>query len=70
MDFEQVLKVIEAVSKSELTRFKYEENGVKLQLSKEKEQVRILQGEPCVQPINIGERTVEAVPADVKKQEK
>ena len=70
MDFEQVLTVIEAVSNSELTRFKYEENGVKLQLSKEKEQVRILQGEPCVQPINNGERTVEAVTADVKKQEK
>ena len=39
MEFEQLVKLIQTVSESELTGLKYEENGVKLQLLKEKEQV-------------------------------
>lgn len=34
MDVEQLIKLIDKVSDSDLTGFKYEENGVKLQLSK------------------------------------
>lgn len=34
MDVEQLMKLIDKVSESDLTGFKYEENGVKLQLSK------------------------------------
>ena len=39
MDVEQLIKLIDKVSGSELTGFKYEENGVKLQLSKKENQV-------------------------------
>lgn len=39
MEFENLLKLIQAVSDSELTGLKYEEKGVKIQLSKEREQV-------------------------------
>lgn len=38
MEFEQLVKLIEAVSNSELTGFKYEENGIKLNIQKEKVQ--------------------------------
>lgn len=48
MEFEQIIKIIEAVSKSELTRFKYEEGGMKLQLSKEKEQAVMVSQEASV----------------------
>ena len=34
MKMEEILKLIEAVSASTLTEFKYEENGIKLQLNK------------------------------------
>ena len=36
MEFEHLVKLIEAVSNSELTGFKYEENGIKLNIQKEK----------------------------------
>ena len=36
MEFENLVKLIEAVSDSELTGFKYEENGIKLNIQKEK----------------------------------
>ena len=39
MEFENLLKLIQAVSDSELTGLKYEEKGVKLHLTKEKETV-------------------------------
>ena len=42
MEFENLLKLVRAVSDSELTGFKYEENGVKIKLSKEKEKVQII----------------------------
>ena len=39
MEFENLLKLIQAVSDSELTGLKYEEKGVKLHLTKEKETI-------------------------------
>lgn len=38
MEFEHLVKLIEVVSNSELTGFKYEENGIKLNIQKEKVQ--------------------------------
>ncbi len=38
MEFEHVLKIITAVSDSELTDFSYEEDGTVIQMKKEKEQ--------------------------------
>lgn len=40
MEVENLIKLIEAVSESDLTRFKYEDNGVKLHLTKKVEEVR------------------------------
>ena len=37
MDVEQLMKLIDKVSESDLTGFKYEENGIKLQLNKKEE---------------------------------
>lgn len=45
MEFENLLKLVRAVSDSELTGFKYEENGVKINLSKKKEKVKVIHGE-------------------------
>lgn len=42
MELENLVKIIEAVSASELTGLKYEEDGVKLHLSKKKDQVQIV----------------------------
>lgn len=36
MEFEQLVKLIHTVSESDLTGFKYEENGMKLSMQKEK----------------------------------
>ncbi|MCM1104283.1 MAG: acetyl-CoA carboxylase biotin carboxyl carrier protein [Clostridium sp.] len=41
MEWEQLLQLIEAVSESKLTDFRYEENGVKLCLKKEDAAVRV-----------------------------
>lgn len=41
MEIENLIKLIETVSASELTGLKYEENGVKLHLTKKKEQVQV-----------------------------
>ena len=43
MDVEQLMKLIDKVSESDLTGFKYEENGIKLQLNK-KENLVIVTG--------------------------
>jgi len=43
MKMEEILKLIEAVSASTLTEFKYEENGTKLNLKKEQQKVEIVQ---------------------------
>lgn len=42
MEFQNLLTLIKTMSESELTGLKYEENGVKIQLSKEKEQVQVI----------------------------
>ena len=42
MEFENLLTLIRTVSESELTGFKYEENGVKVQLSKQQDKVQIV----------------------------
>lgn len=42
MEIENLIKLIETVSASELTGLKYEENGVKLHLTKKKDQVQIV----------------------------
>ncbi|MGN1266765.1 MAG: acetyl-CoA carboxylase biotin carboxyl carrier protein [Dorea sp.] len=42
LEFENLITLIDAVSKSELTGFEYEADGVKLNLVKEKEQVQVV----------------------------
>lgn len=42
MEFENLLRLVEAVSRSELTGLKYEENGVKVQLTKKRESVQAI----------------------------
>lgn len=46
MELENLLKLIETVSASELTGFQYEENGVKIDMSKKKEKLQMVQSEP------------------------
>lgn len=41
MEFEQMLQLIQAVSDSSLTEFKYDEKGVKLSLKKEQKEVMV-----------------------------
>lgn len=48
MEFENLVKLIEAVSDSSLTGFKYEENGIKLNIQKEKEKVQVVTGGAAV----------------------
>lgn len=42
MEFENLIQLIQTVSDSQLTKLSYEENGVRLELKKEKEQVQAL----------------------------
>ena len=42
MEIENLIKLIETVSASELTGMKYEENGMKLHLTKKKEQIHVV----------------------------
>ena len=51
MELENLVKLIQTVSDSDLTGFQYEENGVKLKIQKEKEQTVVTTG------------TVQAMPA-------
>ena len=44
MELENLVKLIQTVSDSDLTGFQYEENGVKLKIQKEKEQMVITAG--------------------------
>lgn len=46
MEFENLLKLIDSVSESNLTGFHYEENGVKIKLSKNGGKVTVVEGEP------------------------
>ena len=45
MEFENLLSLIEAVSESELTGLKYEENGVRLHLTKKQDKVQVVTAE-------------------------
>ena len=47
MEFENLLKLVNAVSESELTGFSYEENGVKIKLKKEQEKVQVVSAGTC-----------------------
>lgn len=47
MEFENLLSLIEAVSESELTGLKYEENGVRLHLTKKQDKVQVVTSEPA-----------------------
>ena len=42
MEFENLIKLINAVSDSSLTGLKYEENGVKIQLTKKEGKVKVV----------------------------
>lgn len=42
MEFENLIKLIESVSASDLTGFKYEEDGVKIQLTKKEGKVQVV----------------------------
>ena len=42
MEFENLIKLIQTVSASELTGFKYEEKGLKLQMSKKEDEVKVM----------------------------
>ncbi|MDD2981465.1 MAG: acetyl-CoA carboxylase biotin carboxyl carrier protein [Hespellia sp.] len=53
MKFEQMERLIEAVSSSTLTEFKYEEDGVKLSLKKEEKKV-IVNTQPAVETVASG----------------
>ena len=46
MELENLVKLIQTVSDSDLTGFQYEENGVKLKIQKEKEQMVVSTGAP------------------------
>lgn len=61
MEIENLLKLIDTVSRSELTGFRYEENGVKLNLSKKKEKIQTVQS--VFEPI-MAEEKVPASEAD------
>ena len=61
MEIENLLKLIDTVSRSELTGFRYEENGVKLNLSKKKEKIQTVQS--VFEPI-MAEKKVAASEAD------
>ncbi|EEG74275.1 acetyl-CoA carboxylase biotin carboxyl carrier protein [[Clostridium] hylemonae] len=47
MEFENLLSLIEAVSESELTGLKYEENGVRLHLTKKQDKIQVVTAEPA-----------------------
>lgn len=49
MEFEQLITLIKTVSDSELTGFRYEENGVRIRLSKEKKKTSVLAGIPAAE---------------------
>ena len=66
MEIENLIKLIETVSASELTGLKYEENGVKLHLTKKKEQVQVV----AAAGVNMGTETAEAAKASASDSRK
>lgn len=64
MKIEQILQLVEAVSESELTEFKYEENGVKLSLRKtNKAEEKVICPAPVYPVSGAGMAAVSAAPA-------
>lgn len=60
MEFENLIRLIETVSRSELTGLKYEEGGVKLHLTKKQE----LSSNPNMIQVQATEMSVQSAPAD------
>ena len=65
MELENLLKLIETVSASELTGFQYEENGVKIDMSKTKEKLQVVQSEP---ELIFAGKTVSSMDETVKEE--
>ena len=65
MELENLLKLIEIVSASELTGFRYEENGVKIDMSKKKEKLQVVQSEP---ELIFAGKTVSSMDETVKEE--
>lgn len=65
MELENLLKLIETVSASELTGFRYEENGVKIDMSKKKEKLQVVQSEP---ELIFAGKTVSSMDENVKEE--
>ncbi|MDY3250602.1 MAG: acetyl-CoA carboxylase biotin carboxyl carrier protein [Candidatus Choladocola sp.] len=69
MEFEHVLQLIEAVSKSELTQFQYDADGVHLCLKKQKEQIQTAACDATVGQTAIPPQTVKQTAGEEKAQE-
>ena len=67
MEFENLLKLVNAVSDSKLTGFSYEENGVKIKLKKEQGKVQVVSTGAISE--NAGSVSYAAVPQTVKVEE-
>ena len=65
MELENPLKLIETVSASELPGFRYEENGVKIYMSKKKEKLQVVQSEP---ELIFAGKTVSSMDETVKEE--
>ena len=65
MELENLVKLIETVSASELTGFRYEENGVKIDMSKKKEKLQVVQSEP---ELIFAGKTVSSMDETVKEE--
>lgn len=65
MELENLLMLIETVSASELTGFQYEENGVKIDMSKKKEKLQVVQSEP---ELIFAGKTVSSMDETVKEE--
>ncbi|MEI3520599.1 MAG: hypothetical protein V8Q40_05735 [Anaerosacchariphilus sp.] len=46
MEFENILKLIDSVSVSNLDSFSYEQNGTKIKLEKKKQKIQIVDHQP------------------------
>lgn len=67
MEFENLLKLVNAVSDSKLTGFSYEENGVKIKLKKEQGKVQVVSTGTVSE--NADSVSYAAVPQTVKVEE-
>ena len=65
MELENLLKLIETVSASELTGFRSEENGVKIDMSNKKEKLQVVLSEP---ELIFAGKTVSSMDETVKEE--